>query len=41
MIINLSTGIFAGVLVLASNPGMFGWIGFAACMLFALTADTA
>ena len=40
MIINLSTGILAGVLTLAVNPGWLGWLGFAACMLFALTADT-
>ena len=37
MILNLSTGILAGVLTLAVNPG---WLGFAACMLFALTAET-
>ena len=41
MFLNLSTGVLAGVLTLAVNPGPLGWLGFAACMLFAVCADTA
>ena len=40
MFLNLLTGILAGTLTLAVNPSWLGWIGFAACVLFALTAET-
>jgi len=41
MFVNILTGVLAGTLTLSVNPGLLGWIGFAACLLFALTADTA
>ena len=41
MFLNILTGTLAGTLTLAANDGsLIGWLGFAACILFALTAET-